>query len=114
MRSHGQETSVLRRRVCAPRYSFQILHLLAHLLDQDLQLDRGIGRARVGGFGTERVRFTIEFLHQEIKSATNRFGQAENAPRLANMRGQAIEFLVDIDSLHLQHDFLFDATGFER
>src|ERR1700712_3111165 len=46
-----------------------VLHLFAHLLDQHLEVDRGLGAARIEGFGAQCVGFAVELLHQEVQPA---------------------------------------------
>src|SRR5260221_1498271 len=52
--------------------SFDVLHLLAHLLDHDLELQRGLRQLRVDRLGSQRVGFAIEFLHQEVEALAAR------------------------------------------
>jgi len=49
-----------------PERLLNVLNLLAHLLDQDFKVDGCPADARIGGLGAECVRFTIQFLHQEV------------------------------------------------
>src|SRR5690606_15526687 len=48
--------------------SLNILNLLPHLLDQHFQLHRCLGSLRIHGFTTQRIRLTVQLLHQEIKA----------------------------------------------
>src|SRR5262245_106036 len=47
---------------------FHVLHLLAHLLDQHLELERRLRELRVHRLGPERVRLAVQFLHEEVES----------------------------------------------
>ena len=50
-----------------PDMSLNILRLLAHLLDQQLQVDGGAGDFDAAGLGTQRIGFAIHLLKEEIK-----------------------------------------------
>src|SRR4029077_16720169 len=52
---------------------FDILGLLAELVDRRLQREAYARQRYVGRLGTERVRLAIEVLGQEIESASHRF-----------------------------------------
>ena len=56
---------------CAMR-SFEVLHLLAELLDHALQLEADIGQFDVVRLGAQRIGFAVEFLRQEIEPAPDR------------------------------------------
>src|SRR5215213_9139177 len=74
----------------------KVLHLLAQLLDQHLQVDRGLRGARVHRLGAERVRLAIEFLHQEVQAPAHRLRPRKHPAGFGDVAGQAIEFLVHV------------------
>ena len=60
-----------RRAISASR-SFQILHLLAELLDHGLQLQPDVGQLDVVRLGAQRIGLAVELLRQEIELAADR------------------------------------------
>src|ERR1022692_4794182 len=64
--AHARFTA--RARIRAAARSFYVLHLLAHLLDEHLDLERRLRQLRVDGFRPERIRFAVELLHQKVES----------------------------------------------
>ena len=57
------------------RTLLDVLDLLAHLFDQHLQLHGRLGAAAINRLAAQRVRLAIEFLHEEIQPASDRFVQ---------------------------------------
>ncbi len=47
-------------------YLFKILHLFTHLFNQHFKFHGDLRYFRICRFRTERIRFTVELLHQEI------------------------------------------------
>src|SRR5689334_3779746 len=47
-------------RFARPPCSLEVLHLLAHLLDQHLELERDLRKLRVDGLRSQRVRLAVE------------------------------------------------------
>src|SRR5687768_697691 len=92
----------------------KVLHLLAQLLDQHLQLDRGLGGARVDRLRAQGIRLAVELLHQEVEPAADRLRQREHAPRLGDVAGEPVEFFVDVDLLQVEHDLLLESPRLER
>jgi hypothetical protein len=43
------------------------LDLLAHLLDQQLELERAVGDVLARGFGGEGIRLAVQFLGDEVQ-----------------------------------------------
>src|SRR5512143_301218 len=81
------------RRVIVGRYSrchgdsklFEVLHLLAHLLDQDLELERRLREFGIHRFRAQRVRLAVELLHEEIESLARAAPGAEHAADLGDV-----------------------------
>src|SRR5882762_2773333 len=48
---------------------FDILHLLAHLLELRLRVDDQLGHAEAVGLGADRVHLAVHLLQQEIELA---------------------------------------------
>ena len=69
--------------------SLEVLNLFAHLLDQNLQFNRRVGHFDRGGFRAQRVGFAIEFLHQEVKAATDCAAGRKHAAHFGDVRRQA-------------------------
>ena len=66
--------------------SLYILDLLAHLLDQQLEVHRHLGYGDIDRFRAQRVGFAVQFLHQEIEALADGAALVEDAPELADMR----------------------------
>lgn len=47
---------------------FDILHLLAHLLDQDLHVHADAGEVQGGRFGAQGVGLTVQLLDEEVQA----------------------------------------------
>ena len=77
--------------------SFHVLHLFAHLLDQDLELHRDIGRIRHHRFRTQRVGLTIQLLHQKIQPPPDRLATANHPAYFINVIGQPVKLFVDVN-----------------
>jgi hypothetical protein len=61
-----------------------ILHLLAHLLDQHLELERGLRHLGIDRLRAQRVRFAVQLLRQEIEAlagAAARASTRRTSPR---------------------------------
>src|SRR5690606_29275675 len=85
--------------------------LLAHLLDQDLQLD---GRARqllVLRLRAERVRLAVHLLDQEIETPADRLAPLKDLARLGDVAAEPIHLLADIEPLRDEHQLLLEALG---
>src|SRR6185369_11845397 len=65
--------------------SFQILHLLAHLLDQHLHFERCLRELGVDGLRAQRVRLAVELLHQEVEALAGAAARDEHAPHFADV-----------------------------
>src|SRR6266852_265634 len=89
--------------------SLDILDLLAHLLDQQLELEARIGDLLRHGLRAERVRFAVQLLHQEVQPLADRPAGPDHAVYLFQVRPQAIEFLRDVRLDAVKRDLLPDA-----
>src|SRR5690606_38360562 len=96
--------------------SLNILSLLAHLFDQQFQIDRRAGHFDTTGLGAQGVGLAIHFLEQEVESFAHAaagfaaFSSATGGLRcvdtvvlqemaeLINMRLQASKFYGDIEA----------------
>src|SRR5690606_6305222 len=92
----------------------KVLHLLAKLFDQHLEIHRQLAGARIDRLRTQRIGFAVELLHQEIEAATDRLTAVEHATRFVDVGGQAIQPLVDIQLLEAQHQLLLYAARVDR
>src|SRR5215475_11512692 len=90
----------------AARQLFQILHLLAKLLDHRLELKPDVGKRHVVRLGAERIGFAVELLRQEVEPSPDRFAVGDQALGLRDMRGQAIELLANVGLAGDQDRFL--------
>src|SRR3954470_12348555 len=73
--------------------SLNILHLLAHLLDEDLQLERGIRKLGVDGFRAEGVRFAVQLLHQEVEPLAAAAARGEHASHFRDVSAKPTHLL---------------------
>ena len=71
--------------------SFDVLDLLADLVDQHLQLHRRVGGARVDRLAAERVRLAVEFLQQEVRAPADRLALPQHAAQFADVAVEAVE-----------------------
>ena len=84
-----------------------ILNLLAHLLDQHLELDGAAGGVGDDGFGGEGVGFAVEFLHQEVEATADGALLGELTTDFADVGVEAVELFVDVGLLGHQGQFGF-------
>src|SRR3954452_7770507 len=87
--------------------SLNILHLLAHLLDQHLELQRSVRQFGVDGLRAERVGLAIEFLHEEIETLAAAAARSEHSPHFRHVSAQPADFLRDVDLRCEQRELLF-------
>src|SRR3972149_4607116 len=91
------------------RDSFDVLNLLAHLLDEQLELQARVGELLRDRFRAEGVRFPVQFLHEEIQALADGAARGEDAAPLLEVRSQAVQLLGDV-YLHAEEgDLLADA-----
>src|SRR6516165_545542 len=96
-----------------PSQSFQILHLLAKLLDDALELEADIGELDVVGLGAQRVGFAIELLGEEIEPATDRSARRDQMADLRHVGGKTVELLADVGLACDQNRLLMQPVGIE-
>src|SRR3954462_9964984 len=85
-----------------------VLDLFAHLLDQQLQVQRHASDFDVDGFRAERIRFPVKFLHHEVQSLADSAAALENPFDLAEVRRKTRELLIDVDAVRKKRDLLAD------
>src|SRR4051812_38622705 len=85
-----------------------VLHLLAHLLDEDLELDGNPRHLVRDGLGSERIRLAVELLAEEIEPLADGAALVQHALELADMGGEAAQLLLHIDARGVEHDLLLD------
>src|SRR5437763_16786903 len=87
---------------------FRVLHLLAHLLDEDLHVDRAARGLEVLGFRGERVGFAVELLHEETEPPSGGLAAADGAARLRDVAGEPLELLVGVEPLEQKRQLLLE------
>ena len=88
--------------------SFDVLHLLAHLFDQDLHFDGGTRGFQILRLRGQGVRLAIEFLHQEIEAPSRWLIADEGFADFGHVAAQPVDFLVDVEALRQDGEFLFE------
>src|SRR5579883_205558 len=89
---------------------FRVLHLLPHLLDDDLHVHRTAGGVEVLGLRGQGVGLAVELLHEEIEPPAGRLVGREHAADLLQVAGQAIELLIDVQPLDEQRQLLLQTV----
>lgn len=90
---------------------FEVLDLLAHLLDDDLQRQRGVRHFNGGGLGAEGVGLAVHFLHDEVKSTADGAALIQNASDFGHVRVESVDFLLDVHAHGVERHFLTDAVA---
>ena len=90
--------------------ALEVLNLFAHLLNQNLQFNRRTRHFDRSGFRSQRVGFTIEFLHEEVEAAAHCAARRQHAAHFSYVRGKPLDFLVDIHFQRVQRHFLPNAS----
>ena len=93
--------------------SFQVLHLLAELLDHALELQADIGELHIVRLGAQRVGFAIELLSQEIEPAADRAAVGDQPLACATCERKPIKLLADVGLAGDQDRLLMQAVGIE-
>src|SRR5580704_5199421 len=88
--------------------SFEVLHLLAELLDRRLQGKADAGQLDIGRFRAQRVGLAVQFLAQEIELPADRLAALEQVADLREMGAQPVELLADIGAADQHRQFLGD------
>src|SRR5689334_12879175 len=76
---------------------FQVLHLLPHLLDQYLELERHLRQLRIDGLRAERIRFPVQLLREEIQALADAAALRQHASHLRHVRDEPRDLLGDVD-----------------
>src|SRR5690606_34683338 len=86
--------------------AFDVLHLLPELLDRRLQREADARELQIGGFRAERIRFTVQFLAEEVEAAPDvaRFG--EKRPGGGDMSVETVELLAHVGAGEKQRGLL--------
>src|SRR5258706_4808718 len=96
----GEDTTSInpRRAMAVPILNplFDVLHLLAKLVDHRLQRQSDMGELNVGGFRTQRIRLTVKFLCKEIELAPGRVLARDQRAGLLTMGGKPVQLLAQI------------------
>src|SRR5947208_13034037 len=79
-----------------PLTLLNVLHLLAHLLDEQLQFECAIGYLRARGLGGERIGFAIEFLCEEVQALARSTSVTQHSIDFRKVHRQPLELFVDI------------------
>src|SRR6202171_992732 len=97
------------RRTWAGNALLRVLHLLAHLLDQDLHVHGAARGLQILGLRRQGVRFAIELLHEEVEPAAGGLTRADDAAHFADVAREALELLVHVEPLQQQRQLLLEA-----
>jgi len=81
-------TSIRPRRLIL---SFDILGLLAELVDYRLKGEAGAGQCNVGGFGAQGVGFPVEFLGEKIQLAAHALAAGDQGARILDMGCEPVQ-----------------------
>src|SRR4029079_11705657 len=90
------KTSINPLRAESISPSFDVLHLLAQLIDHGLELHAGAADLEIGGLGADRVGFAVELLCEKIELPPDRLIFRKQVPRSRDMRAQAIELFLNV------------------
>src|SRR5258706_10501936 len=109
----GEDTTSInpRRAMAVPILNplFDVLHLLAKLVDHRLQRQSHMGELNVGGFRTQRIRLTVKFLCKEIELAAGRVLACDQRAGLLTMGEKPVQFFAQIGPRGEHGDLLRDA-----
>src|SRR2546428_11907676 len=89
--------------------SFDVLNLLAHLLDQQLELEARVGEVLRNRLRAERVGLAVELLHQEVQALADHSSRPDHAVHLLEVRSQAVQLLGDVRLDAEERDLLAEA-----
>ena len=94
-------------------WSFDVLHLLAQLVDNGLQLEAIAGDVGIVGLRAQRVGFAVELLRQELELAPDRLLRGDQLARGSDVRAEPLHLLLDVGPRREQGGFLMQAAGVE-
>src|SRR6185295_3968299 len=88
-----------RRPLISSSFSrlLDVLHLLADLLYEQLQLERAVRQLLARRLGGERVGLAVELLREEVQALADGSAFAQRELHFAQMRPQAVELLAHVD-----------------
>src|SRR3990172_7293208 len=101
------------RTVSLPLDLFNILNLLAHLVDDGLELETSSRCICVAGLGAQCVGFAIELLRQKVEATAGRLVQHQQLARRAYVGSQPLELLLGIRPGRKQRGLLVEARFIE-
>src|SRR4051794_35822744 len=88
--------------------SLDVLHLLAHLLAEDLGVEHGAGHLRVAALGAERVELAEDLLGQKVEAFAGGAGVAQQRAEVIEVSAQAVDLLAHVAAVDEQRDLLGD------
>src|SRR5581483_236644 len=88
--------------------SFDVLNLLAHLLDQDLELERYLGDLGVHGLRAQRVGLAMQLLSQEVQALARAAALRQYPPYFGDVGGQPCDLLRDVHFCREQRKLLLE------
>lgn len=113
---HGEGDNLNRCGAHLRRFGirlFDILDLLAKLLDFHAQFETNGGQARIVRFGAQRIGFASDFLSEKVKPASNRSAPGQKIPRGGAMSLEPVQFFHDIRLCRQHQRFLMQAILIE-
>src|SRR5688500_16738787 len=79
-----------------PLRLLNVLHLLADLLHQQLELQRAVRDRLAGSLGGEGVGLAVELLGDEVEPLADGASRAERSLHFVKMQAQPLELLGDV------------------
>src|SRR6185503_12337259 len=95
----------------SPARSFEILHLLAHLLDQHLQLDAHARQRLVLHLRRKRVRFAVQLLYHEVEAPSHGLVPPQDRLHFRDVANDAVDLLGNVGALRDERELLLQALG---
>ena len=115
-----ERTSISPRRTAAPGCAccpdialLQVLHLLAELLDDALELQADIGEFDIVRLGAERVDLAIKLLREEIEPPADGAAAGNEFACLRNVRREPIQLFAHVRLRSHQDRLLMQPVGIE-
>src|SRR5581483_7427367 len=90
--------------------SLNVLHLLAHLVDDRLELQSRPGRFRIVGLGADGVGLAIELLGEEIETAAGGLFRSKQLARAGDVGAEALQLLLYVGPRRQHGGFLVEAA----
>src|SRR3954469_1958635 len=92
-----------------PLASLNVLHLLAHLLDEHLELHRDARHVVRDRLGTQGVGLAVQLLAEEIQALADGAALAQHAAEFRDVGVKAPDLLLHVDARGVEDDLLLDA-----